>query len=97
MNSLTTLNDKLLARYVSFRAGATHLMHASRNRDAGQGSIEYVGLLLIVGAAMAIGAGVFDKLKDAVGVSDEGVMTKVIKDALESGLKKALEAIGVSV
>lgn len=97
MNALTTLNTRLLTRYCAIRAGAAHLMHVSKNREDGQGSIEYVGLLLIVGAAMAIGAGVFDKLKDAVGVNDEGVMTKVIKDALEAGLKKALEAIGVSV
>lgn len=95
MNTITKANDTLLSRYCAFRAGLTHLMHVSKNNDAGQGSIEYVGLLLIVGMAMALGSGILGKAKDAV-FGSEGPMAGVIKQAVKAGLEKALHGLGVS-
>lgn len=55
-----------------------------RRREAGQGTIEYVGLILLVGAALATAAYVVD-----------GQLVQTVLDAVKNGINSGLEKLGV--
>lgn len=54
-------------------------------REAGQGTIEYVGLILLVGAALALAAYAID-----------GQLVQTVLDAVKNGINTALQKLGIT-
>lgn len=86
--------NKALALYCSSRARVVTTMHraeAKANREAGQGITEYLGLIIIMGAALALGSSFLH-----FGGGD-GPLVSFVQNAIKKGLQAALSKLGIQV
>lgn len=78
------MNTAIIKIYCTAHARLVH----RKNRDAGQGLTEYLGLVLIMGAALALGAYSLSGLSD-------GPLVEFFQNSVKEGLRKALDNLGI--
>lgn len=93
MSLITATSDKVLNLYCAARALGTYSVHLYKNRESGQANVEYLGLLLILGAALAVSAGFLGIGGDGA----KGFLVKFVLNAIKAGLKTALQKLGITV
>ena len=89
MNTLTTISAKTTDLYCAGRAWISHTMHT--RKEAGQGSIEYLGLFAIVAIAVFVGAAAFNN-----GEGGQGALAGAMQGVIDDAFEKALSILGVS-
>lgn len=87
--------NKALALYCSTMARIVNTKHraelAKADREAGQGITEYLGLIIIMGAALALGSTFL-----SLGKGD-GPLVSFVQNAIKAGLRSALSKLGITV
>lgn len=97
MNLMTAANDTLLRLYCAARFAGVSTKDAIKNRELGQANVEYLGLLLILGAGLVLGGAALGGLGDAITGGSDGFLVQTVEDAIKKGLKAALSKLGIDL
>lgn len=88
---MNTINQTLLTAYCATRAWTVRSLHHIRSGESGQTSLEYIGLLVILGAALFVGAAA---LKGTNG--NAGPLVGFMQEKIKAGFTAAMKALGIS-